>query len=181
MKTVSAITQRHRGGELTPEQVRIYDSYADAFAIIHNNLDAAMQAANITGGDGGSVEGIHGSLIGGEEAHMGAVADGGGAAVEGALDPEFGIFAAPGDRARVFEDAFAAEGGEDLVIEGNRLVEAIAAQGNVGKDAGVLFGHGAFSLNGQASLAGRRRLTAGPAEWRLSRAPTALPSVRCRA
>jgi len=40
--------------ELTPEQVRIYDSYADAFAIIHNNLDAAMQAANITGGDGGS-------------------------------------------------------------------------------------------------------------------------------
>ena len=39
---------------LTPEQVRIYDSYADAFAIIHNNLDAAMQAANITGGEGGS-------------------------------------------------------------------------------------------------------------------------------
>ena len=40
--------------ELTPEQVRIYDSYADAFSVIHNNLDAAMQAANITGGDGGS-------------------------------------------------------------------------------------------------------------------------------
>ncbi|MCP8896427.1 strawberry notch family protein [Shinella daejeonensis] len=40
--------------ELTPEQVLIYDSYADAFAIIHNNLDAAMQAANITGGEGGS-------------------------------------------------------------------------------------------------------------------------------
>jgi predicted RNA methylase len=40
---------------LTPEQTRIYDAYADAFAIIHNNLDAAMQAANITGGgDGGS-------------------------------------------------------------------------------------------------------------------------------
>ena len=41
--------------ELTPEQIRIYDAYADAFAIIHNNLDAAMQAANITGGgEGGS-------------------------------------------------------------------------------------------------------------------------------
>ena len=41
--------------ELTPEQTRIYDSYADAFAIIHNNLGAAMQAANITGGsEGGS-------------------------------------------------------------------------------------------------------------------------------
>jgi len=40
--------------ELTPEQVRIYDSYAGAFAVIHNNLDAAMQAANITGGDSGS-------------------------------------------------------------------------------------------------------------------------------
>jgi len=40
---------------LTPEQTRIYDTYADAFAIIHNNLDAAMQAANITGGsEGGS-------------------------------------------------------------------------------------------------------------------------------
>ncbi|BCH27836.1 strawberry notch-like NTP hydrolase domain-containing protein [Mesorhizobium sp. L-8-3] len=37
---------------LTPEQVRIYDAYAGAFAIIHNNLDAAMQAANITGSSG---------------------------------------------------------------------------------------------------------------------------------
>jgi Predicted RNA methylase len=35
---------------LAPEQTRIYDAYADAFTIIHNNLDAAMQAANITGG-----------------------------------------------------------------------------------------------------------------------------------
>ena len=38
--------------ELTPEQVGIYDAYAEAFAVIHNNLDAAMQAANITGSDG---------------------------------------------------------------------------------------------------------------------------------
>jgi hypothetical protein len=37
---------------LTPEQVRIYDAYAGAFAIIHNNLDAAMRAANITGETG---------------------------------------------------------------------------------------------------------------------------------
>ncbi len=91
------------------------------------------------------MEGIHGSLIGCEEAYMGAVADGGRAAVERALDPEFRVFAAPGDRARVFEDAFAAEGGEDLVVEGDRLVEAVAAQGNVGKDAWVLFGHGGVS------------------------------------
>jgi predicted RNA methylase len=34
--------------QLTPEQVRIYDAYAGAFSIIHNNLDAAMRAANIT-------------------------------------------------------------------------------------------------------------------------------------
>src|SRR6516162_6131671 len=34
--------------QLTPEQIRIYDAYAGAFSIIHNNLDAAMQAANIT-------------------------------------------------------------------------------------------------------------------------------------
>ena len=38
--------------QLTPEQTRIYDAYAGAFSIIHNNLDAAMQAANITGDSG---------------------------------------------------------------------------------------------------------------------------------
>ncbi len=38
--------------QLTPEQTGIYDSYAGAFAVIHNNLDAAMQAANITGDSG---------------------------------------------------------------------------------------------------------------------------------
>jgi predicted RNA methylase len=37
---------------LTPEQIRIYDSYAEAFQIIHNNLDAALRAANITGDAG---------------------------------------------------------------------------------------------------------------------------------
>jgi predicted RNA methylase len=37
---------------LSPEQTRIYDAYAGAFAIIHNNLDAAMEAANITGASG---------------------------------------------------------------------------------------------------------------------------------
>jgi predicted RNA methylase len=34
---------------LAPEQVRIYDAYASAFQVIHNNLDAALQAANVTG------------------------------------------------------------------------------------------------------------------------------------
>ena len=37
---------------LTDEQIRIYDAYAGAFAIVHNNLDAAMEAANITGSTG---------------------------------------------------------------------------------------------------------------------------------
>jgi predicted RNA methylase len=37
---------------LTDEQIRIYDAYAGAFSIIHNNLDAAMRAANITGATG---------------------------------------------------------------------------------------------------------------------------------
>ena len=37
---------------LTNEQIRIYDAYAGAFQIIHNHLDAAMQAANITGAAG---------------------------------------------------------------------------------------------------------------------------------
>ncbi|ATQ69075.1 MULTISPECIES: strawberry notch family protein [Methylosinus] len=40
---------------LTDEQRRIYDAYAGAFSIIHNNLDAAMQAANITGESGGAL------------------------------------------------------------------------------------------------------------------------------
>ncbi len=38
--------------QLTSEQIRIYDAYAGAFAIIHNNLDAAMKAANVTGEPG---------------------------------------------------------------------------------------------------------------------------------
>ncbi len=37
---------------LTDEQRCIYDAYAGAFTVIHNNLDAAMEAANITGSDG---------------------------------------------------------------------------------------------------------------------------------
>jgi len=37
---------------LTPEQIRIYDAYADAFQIIHRNLNEALKAANITGSDG---------------------------------------------------------------------------------------------------------------------------------
>jgi hypothetical protein len=39
---------------LTTEQIRIYDAYADAFQIIHKNLTAALEAANITGADGGT-------------------------------------------------------------------------------------------------------------------------------
>ena len=38
--------------ELTGEQIRIYDAYADAFQIIHANLEAALKAVNITGESG---------------------------------------------------------------------------------------------------------------------------------
>jgi predicted RNA methylase len=38
--------------QLSPEQVRIYDAYAGAFQVIHNNLSAALQAANVTGETG---------------------------------------------------------------------------------------------------------------------------------
>ena len=38
--------------ELTGEQVRIYDAYAGAFQVIHNHLDAAMEASGITGKTG---------------------------------------------------------------------------------------------------------------------------------
>jgi hypothetical protein len=44
---------------LSPEQVRIYDAYADAFQIIHRNLNAALEAANITGADGSSTYNRH--------------------------------------------------------------------------------------------------------------------------
>jgi predicted RNA methylase len=40
--------------QLTAEQVRIYDAYAGAFQVIHNNLTEALRAANITG-DGGTL------------------------------------------------------------------------------------------------------------------------------
>ncbi len=41
---------------LTPEQTRIYDAYAGAFQVIHQNLGAALEAAGVTGTgpDGGS-------------------------------------------------------------------------------------------------------------------------------
>jgi hypothetical protein len=38
--------------QLTAEQIRIYDAYADAFQIIHCNLNEALKAANITGESG---------------------------------------------------------------------------------------------------------------------------------
>ncbi len=38
--------------KLTPEQIRIYDAYAGAFQVIHNNLNEALQAANVTGNTG---------------------------------------------------------------------------------------------------------------------------------
>jgi len=37
---------------LTDEQIRIYDAYAGAFGVIHNNLDAALEATNVTGETG---------------------------------------------------------------------------------------------------------------------------------
>jgi predicted RNA methylase len=37
---------------LTAEQAGIYDSYAGAFQVIHNNLDAALRAANVTSESG---------------------------------------------------------------------------------------------------------------------------------
>jgi predicted RNA methylase len=39
---------------LSAEQIRIYDAYADAFQVIHRNLNEALKAANITGSDGGT-------------------------------------------------------------------------------------------------------------------------------
>ena len=38
--------------QLPPDQVRIYDAYAGAFQVIHNNLDAALEAANVTSSEG---------------------------------------------------------------------------------------------------------------------------------
>ena len=37
---------------LTPEQIRIYDGYAEAFQIIHQNIEAALEATNISSRDG---------------------------------------------------------------------------------------------------------------------------------
>ncbi|SNT15165.1 strawberry notch family protein [Sphingopyxis indica] len=40
---------------LTSEQRRIYDSYAAAFQVIHNNLDAAMEAVGVTSAEHGTL------------------------------------------------------------------------------------------------------------------------------
>lgn len=42
---------------LTHEQRRIYDSYAAAFQVIHNNLRAAMEAAGVTSAEHGTLNG----------------------------------------------------------------------------------------------------------------------------
>ena len=49
--------------QLTEAQRAIYDAYAEAFGIIHRNLNAALEAANITGGKGG--QDGHGDQAGG--------------------------------------------------------------------------------------------------------------------
>ncbi|ATE66793.1 strawberry notch family protein [Rhizorhabdus dicambivorans] len=41
--------------QLTPDQVRIYDAYAGAFQIIHNNLDAALEASGVTNSSEGTL------------------------------------------------------------------------------------------------------------------------------
>ena len=40
------------GHDLSPAQVSIYDAYAEAFQVIHQNLNAALEASNITGSAG---------------------------------------------------------------------------------------------------------------------------------
>lgn len=43
--------------DLTPEQTEIYDAYADAFSIIHNNLEAALRLTNISSDSGATLNG----------------------------------------------------------------------------------------------------------------------------
>lgn len=40
---------------LTPEQVSIYNEFADAFQVIHQNLNGALEAANITSAESGTL------------------------------------------------------------------------------------------------------------------------------
>jgi hypothetical protein len=40
---------------LTPDQTRIYDAYAGAFQVIHNNLDAALEASGVTSAADGTL------------------------------------------------------------------------------------------------------------------------------
>ena len=41
--------------QLTSDQVRIYDAYAGGFQVIHNNLDAALEASNVTSSADGTL------------------------------------------------------------------------------------------------------------------------------
>ena len=50
--SLSGVTYEPLEHQLTPAQVRIYDAYAGAFAIIHNNLNAALEASGVTSGGG---------------------------------------------------------------------------------------------------------------------------------
>ena len=44
--------------QLTPEQIRIYDAYAEAFQIIHHNLEESLKATNISNADGKARNGM---------------------------------------------------------------------------------------------------------------------------
>jgi hypothetical protein len=41
--------------QLTSDQTRTYDAYAGAFQVIHNNLDAALEASNVTSSSDGTL------------------------------------------------------------------------------------------------------------------------------
>ncbi len=90
----------------------------------------------------GAVKGIDRCLVRGEETHVRAVADAGRPAIDGRVQPELRVFTTPGLRAGVGEDARTTQRGQHCVVKGHGLVEAVAAEGYVGKDAGVLVGHG---------------------------------------
>lgn len=128
-------------GRLDLVPVEVADEAAVVgLAIVRARPGRAVRAG--AGLQGGVVEGVHGLLVRGDEAEVGAVADIRGLAVDRCLHPELRVFTAPGDGAGVFEDALAAEGRKDLVVEGHGPFELVGADGDVREDARILFGHG---------------------------------------
>ena len=86
------------------------------------------------------IERIYLRLARRHEANVRTVADGGGLAIDRLLYPKLGKLLAERDGAGVLHEPARADGLQHALVERDRLVELVGADGDVGHDAGNVHG-----------------------------------------